>query len=344
MKSRLNIMVMTLLVILAVLIWVVVKNQKNTNKILGAIPLASVDATAKPIPEASVPPATLPAIAPPPLVGRHTTDEAAHIGDDDTARHIARPGETVTSLAADLLGKDTKVNRDAIISANASLKADPDKLVAGKSYRIPTTAEAPPVVVAPLVGAPAAPKPTPEVQIAAPPTPKPLPEVAVPAPKQEVVETVPPAVLKYIARRGDTVATMAQAFLGNDDKVNQDAIINANPSLQADPDHVAIGASYRIPAPNGLSASPPRADIRPRPTSQPDADSVVKANSPRTLRYTALPGDSVTTLAIKLLGSDTQDARDLIISNNPSLKKDPDRVIAGQTYWIPAPVAATPNP
>jgi hypothetical protein len=138
---------------------------------------------------------------------------------------------------------------------------------------------------------------------------------------------------------------MAGAFLGNDDTAHQDAIVNANKSLQADPDRVVAGKSYRIPAPDGLSAAAVAPDeTSSRATTQPDADQVVVAGSPRTLRYTAKAGDTVTTLATQLLGSDTEQARNAIINNNPSLKKNPDRVIAGQAYWIPAPTASIVEP
>jgi hypothetical protein len=46
----------------------------------------------------------------------------------------------------------------------------------------------------------------------------------------------------------------------------------------------------------------------------------------------------VSKLATVLLGSDTPANRDLIVSSNFSLKQDPDRLVAGVTYWIPAPV------
>jgi hypothetical protein len=72
-------------------------------------------------------------------------------------------------------------------------------------------------------------------------------------------------------------------------------------------------------------------------------DRTIADSTPRILKYTAFAEDSVTTLAIKLLGSDTQEARNTIINNNPSLKRDPDRLIAGQTYSIPAPMAAVTN-
>jgi len=44
-------------------------------------------------------------------------------------------------------------------------------------------------------------------------------------------------------------------------------------------------------------------------------------------------------LATVLLGTDSPANRELIIKNNPVLKKDPDHLVAGQTYWIAAPVA-----
>jgi len=298
MKNRMSYVVMTVLVIMAVLVWVVARSQRNTIK-TAAIPVPAVVIPATPPAKIEV----LVLRAPPP-------PQVVQVESSSASKHVAQPGETVTSMAADLLGKDSKTNRDAIINANSSLKADPDHLVAGKAYKIPAADEVP-VAKAPPPVVPAKP-------------------------------TEPAAELKYTAAPGDTVTNLAGAFLGNDDKAHQAAIINANSSLKADPDHVVAGQAYRIPAPDGLSASavPAAMETSPRPTTQPDADQVVVAGSPRTLRYTARPGDTVTNLAIQLLGSDTQQARDTIINSNPSLKKDPDRVVAGQTYWIPAPVAS----
>jgi len=158
--------------------------------------------------------------------------------------------------------------------------------------------------------------------------------------REPKVSAKPVRVLKYIAVPGDTVGKMAAAFLGGEDQATQDLILNANPSLKANPDHVEAGQSYRIPVPEGLSAVTSAAAAAPRPTTQPDADQIVVAGSPKTLSYTAHAGDTVSKMAIQLLGSDSQSARDAIINSNPTLKKDPDRVIAGQTYFIPAPTAS----
>ena len=238
--------------------------------------------------------------------------------------HVARAGETVSGIAADLPGDQGRAYQAAIINANPSLKADPDRLVTGQAYVIPASPEV--VTVAPAKAPAAAEASTPEKT-----------EIVPPVTKKHVAE------LRYTARAGDTLITMAEAFLGSGSRTNQNAIIAANTSLDADPNQVVAGKTYRIPAPDGLSASPTSSgdSAAVRPAVQPDADQLVAASSPRSLRYTARSGDTVTTLATELLGSDTVEARNAIINHNPTLKADPDRVIAGQTYSIPAP-AATP--
>lgn len=240
--------------------------------------------------------------------------------------HVALAGETVGSIAADLPGNQGHAYRVAIINANPSLKADPDRLLTGQSYVIPASPE--------VAAAPALAEPT----IRPEPASQPKAEIKPVATKKPVTE------LRYTARAGDTVIAMAEAFLGSGSKANQDAIVAANTSLDADRNQVVAGQTYRIPAPDGLSASATSSSDRAsvRPMLQPDADQLVAGGAPRSLRYTARPGDTVTTLAIALLGSDTVQARDAIINHNPEMKTDPDRVIAGQTYFIPAPAADVP--
>jgi hypothetical protein len=129
-------------------------------------------------------------------------------------------------------------------------------------------------------------------------------------------------------------------LLGSDSKANRDTIIDANKSLQNNPDRMIDGKTYRIPVRESqpLSAAPVAEAAMPAASAvQPDADDVVEAGSARELRYTARPGDTVSTLAVALLGSDTTDNRAAIVKNNKSLEADPDRVVAGQTYWITAP-------
>jgi phage tail protein X len=256
-----------------------------------------------------------------------------HIAASGEVTYVARDGDTVSQLAVALLGSDSKEHRDAIIAANPTLQSNPDLVLAGQTYSLalplvpskddartdhkPTaTAAIPTTVAKPEKDAPSA-KPATDAQTAA-------------------VEVGPK--LEYSAQRGDTVRVLAANLLGGDTKANRDAIIAGNTSLQQDPDHLVAGQSYTIPAPNGLTADPnePQAKL---PTTRPDADDVLRQGASRTLRYTAQSGDSVSKLAIVLMGTDTQANRDLIIKNNPSLKKNPDHLTAGETYWIEAPTA-----
>jgi nucleoid-associated protein YgaU len=55
-------------------------------------------------------------------------------------------------------------------------------------------------------------------------------------------------------------------------------------------------------------------------------------------------GDSLSRLASRHMGANTKANRDAIVKANPSLAADPNKIIIGQTYNIPAPAAATGTP
>ena len=52
----------------------------------------------------------------------------------------AQDGDTVSRMAAKFLGSSSHKNVKAIIAANPSLQADPNKVIVGQSYIIPTSA------------------------------------------------------------------------------------------------------------------------------------------------------------------------------------------------------------
>ncbi len=54
----------------------------------------------------------------------------------------AQEGDTLSKLAGRFMGGNTKMNRDAIIRANPSLTKNPDIVVVGKTYIIPTNSAA----------------------------------------------------------------------------------------------------------------------------------------------------------------------------------------------------------
>ncbi len=315
MKHRVKLAMATLLITLAGLGLMVVQNWRDTTRtIVVNLPAESV----APLPLMAAAPTTLPS-AVLPIATDVPASLTPSIANDTAAMHTAKPGETVSGLANTLRNKETKAYEAAIINANPSLKADPDKLVAGQTYIIPAAADVPTDSTVPAAPAEAATDVT---------------------TKSPAVADVP-KVVQYVAKPGDTVTTMAGAFLGSHDQAHQDTITNANPSLKVDPDHVVAGKKYTIPVTeDGLSAAAVVVKTDLTPTAQPDADQMTAPVAPKTLTYTAKPGDTVTSMAIALLGSDSPAARDSIINSNPSLKHDPDKVIAGQTYSIPAPVAA----
>jgi nucleoid-associated protein YgaU len=57
---------------------------------------------------------------------------------------------------------------------------------------------------------------------------------------------------------------------------------------------------------------------------------------PGARQYKAGPGDSVSRLAARFLGSDSKANRDAIVACNPTLQKNPDIIVMGRTYVIPA--------
>jgi hypothetical protein len=270
-------------------------------------------------------------VAAPALAGK--TAPMVHVDRAGDVKYVARGGDTLSQLAIAMLGSDSKEHRDAVVAANPSLKADPDHVETGQTYSLPLSA----VQSGDDVSSgrhPDAVSTGPDAveAKAAEPTTQPA-SAAKPA---SVVGAGPQ--LKYTARTGDTVSGLASELLGGDTRANRAGIVAGNASLQQDPDHLVAGQSYTIVARNGLAADPGTTAGKP-PTTQPDADEAVLAGTGRTLRYTAKSGDTVSKLAALLLGSDTAANREVIIKSNPSLKKDPDHLVAGQTYWITAPIA-----
>ncbi|MDQ3440130.1 MAG: LysM domain-containing protein [Planctomycetota bacterium] len=348
MKSRLNLIAAALVVLLGSMVWVVQDHAAVGT--VAALPMAAAPtapvvgfvpaADAAPALAAAAVPAVVPvaaAVAAAPAQSERTPMVSIDASGGTT--YVARDGDTISQLAIALLGADSKANRDAIVAANGSLQSNPDRVLTGQAYSIASSAtavagdvddqqrDAAPAATATAIAG-GAPKRAPAMEPASAEKPD---QNAIPAaaagPK-----------LRYTAQAGDTVRNLAADLLGGDTKLNRDAIIESNASLQKNPDHVVAGKSYRIEVPNGLSADPTatRATV---PTTQPDADEAARLSVGRSLRYTATSGDTVSKLAFKLLGSDTAANRDLIIQSNPSLKANPDQLTAGQTYWIPAPTA-----
>jgi nucleoid-associated protein YgaU len=53
-------------------------------------------------------------------------------------QYIAEGGDNLRKIARRMMGADTQANRDAIVKANPSLQRNPNKIIAGQTYLIPT--------------------------------------------------------------------------------------------------------------------------------------------------------------------------------------------------------------
>jgi LysM repeat protein len=73
-------------------------------------------------------------------------------------------------------------------------------------------------------------------------------------------------------------------------------------------------------------------------TPKPITTAAIPAGSKQ---YTAVPGDSLSKIASKTMGSSSKTNRDAIVAANPSLQQNANMVIAGKTYVIPSSSGAT---
>lgn len=318
MKSRLSIIVGALLVMFATF-WAMRHHGSAPAPEMAAVIAAT------PIPAVGI---QAPALAAPvpPLSAANSDDSKTpsamlvKVGTDGALNYTAHAGDTVSQLATALMGSDSKSNRDAVIAANPSLAVNPDRVLAGQTYCISATPHRP--AEAPQAADDERPSIPPVAKTDATNSP-------VAGAQRE---------LKYTAQHGDTVSSLAANLLGGDTKDNRKTITDSNASLQDDPNRLVAGTTYTIVTTGGLTAAPTAA----LPTTRADDDDAAGKNRVgRELRYTAQPGDTLSKLATVLLGADTKANRDLIEETNPSLKQDPDRLVAGQTYWIAAPTAGT---
>lgn len=135
----------------------------------------------------------------------------------------AQAGDTVAKMARKFYGSDTKANRDLIINANAPLKADPRKIVIGKSYAIP----AKPGSEAASAGTAAA---------ATSPAATPTSVTAIPAAGERI----------YTVKSGDNIWKIAKEQLKNSNAADQ--IRKLNRDVLKNGDNLKIGMQLKLPA------------------------------------------------------------------------------------------------
>ncbi|HEX8523978.1 MAG TPA: LysM peptidoglycan-binding domain-containing protein [Tepidisphaeraceae bacterium] len=154
-------------------------------------------------------------------------------------------GDSLSKIAARFYGSNTKANRQLIIDANPSLKANPDVVVVGRNYTIPA-APATPAAPAPQIAQTPAPANTPAAQPVAPKTPKLAPDVVVVEDPKAKVPAREPASNEhyYVVKSGETLTRIAREQMGTPDAVS--AIVELNKI--SNPDKVVAGTKLRLPA------------------------------------------------------------------------------------------------
>jgi hypothetical protein len=141
---------------------------------------------------------------------------------------------------------------------------------------------------------------------------------------------------KYIAQSGDSVSRMASRLMGGNTRANRQALIDANPALQDDPDKVIVGQSYVIPGRAEASAPAPTemASAAPSPAAAPSQMGGI---------YTVQEGDSLWKIANDQLGDPS--AIDAIKELNMDVLKgdDHDVITPGMKLRLPGKPVASAN-
>ena len=162
-----------------------------------------------------------------------------------------------------------------------------------------------------------------------------------PTPPQAIEPVAAPK--QYRAQEGDSVSRMASKFLGSNTRANRQAIIDANPSLQDDPDKVIVGKAYTIPTPGESKEVAQNTDNQ-NSTDNSNADTNSNTNTPTgEYFYTVQEGDSLWAIANDQLGdpSAVEAIKDL---NQKVLKGgNHDVVVPGMKLRLPAKPVATAN-
>jgi LysM repeat protein len=185
-----------------------------------------------------------------PVGGKTTPKEAATpklVANTTTAREYkAKAGDTLSRIASQLPGGNTKTNRDAVVAMNPTLQKDPNHVVSGRTYLLPADVSA----------APIAPKPLAVAEATAPKVVTPV--VADKTKEAKVIETkadpkADNASRIYVVKPGDTLSKIASAELGSKNEVA--TIRKLNPDLLKSGDKILVDMKLKLPAKLVASAS-----------------------------------------------------------------------------------------
>lgn len=148
----------------------------------------------------------------------------------------ARQGDSLSRIAAKFFGADSKSNRDAIAAANPTLKANPNCVVIGRSYKIPAKS----AVATATISAPAADAPANDSPVALTPSPKTEPIKLADATPTKSAGT-------YTVKAGDSLWRIASEQCGKPGAIAALKEINRDILVGENHDQVQTGAMLRLP-------------------------------------------------------------------------------------------------
>ena len=157
----------------------------------------------------------------------------------------AAAGDTLSRLAGQLPGGNVKANREAVVALNPTLQKDPNKVIVGRTYLLPTVA-AKPATQTTVIVVKADEKKTIE--------PKPFtPKVEAKETKVAEAKTVDVATRVYVVKAGDTLSKIASNELGSKSELPQLRTLNAD--VLKGTDVIKVNMKLKLPAKAIASAS-----------------------------------------------------------------------------------------
>ncbi len=142
---------------------------------------------------------------------------------NNVREYKAQPGDSLSRIAALLPGGNTKSNRDAVVKLNPALQKDPNKIIAGRNYLLPTDTTT------------------------SNPAPAPIPAPVVEQPTAVVRTPEPTAAYRtYIVKKGDNLSKIASEQLGSKNEIATIRTLNAD--VLKNGDVIWIDMKLKLPA------------------------------------------------------------------------------------------------
>jgi nucleoid-associated protein YgaU len=151
-------------------------------------------------------------------------------------KYVAAEGDTLNKLAGRFLGGNTKVNRDAIMAANPFMKGDPNRIIVGRTYIIPTAGAATPAPTGQAASAAAPPREVPPTQA-----------------KSNTNTSTAATESWYTVKEGDSLWKIATDQCGGPSAI--DAIKELNKDTLKGGDTVVVNTKLRLPSKPVASAN-----------------------------------------------------------------------------------------